>query len=138
MLRDSTPRYVGPSVGRSVGWLVGRSPFYFFGVFELFVHTALVTFSSTDPAHPHATRVAVYPACFQTKELKEWETDEQFQRLCRFAVNCHVTNAVAKHCVQLVTCYQARTTTTVPVQNRDGAKKRKVRTASSYITTHHG
>ena len=34
VLRDSTPRYVGPSVGRSVG------PFYFFRVFELFEHTA--------------------------------------------------------------------------------------------------
>ena len=32
VLRDSTPRYVGPSVG----W----SPFYFFGVFELFEHMA--------------------------------------------------------------------------------------------------
>ena len=29
MLRDSTPRYVGPSVGQ----FVGLSPFYFFGVF---------------------------------------------------------------------------------------------------------
>ena len=28
------------SVRRSVGWSVGRSPFYFFGVFELFKHTA--------------------------------------------------------------------------------------------------
>ena len=36
VLRDSTPRYVGPSVG----WSVGRSPFYFFGAFELFEHTA--------------------------------------------------------------------------------------------------
>ena len=32
VLRDSTPRYVGPSVG--------PSPFYFFGAFELFEHTA--------------------------------------------------------------------------------------------------
>ena len=31
VLRDSTPRYVGP--------LVGWSPFYFLGVFELFEHT---------------------------------------------------------------------------------------------------
>ena len=36
VLRDSTPRYVGPLVG----WLVGRSSFHFFGVFELFEHTA--------------------------------------------------------------------------------------------------
>ena len=32
-------------------------------------------------------------------------TDEQFQRLCRFAVNFHFTNTVAGHCVQLVTDY---------------------------------
>ena len=36
VLRDSTPRYVGPAVGRSVG----RSSFYFLVVFELFEHTA--------------------------------------------------------------------------------------------------
>ena len=45
VLRDSTPRYVSRlnsrSVGRLVGRLVSRSPFYFFGVFELFEHTAL-------------------------------------------------------------------------------------------------
>ena len=34
VLRDSTLRYVGPSVGSAVGWSVGWSPFYFFGVFE--------------------------------------------------------------------------------------------------------
>ena len=33
VLRDSTPRYVSPLVGRSIGWLVGRPPLYFFGVF---------------------------------------------------------------------------------------------------------
>ena len=36
VLRDSTPRYVGPAVGRSVG----RSSFYFLVVFELLEHTA--------------------------------------------------------------------------------------------------
>ena len=41
VLRDSTPRYVDPSVGRLVGWSpFYLSPFYFFGVFELFEHTA--------------------------------------------------------------------------------------------------
>ena len=64
MLRDSTPRYVGPSVGRSVGRSV---PFLLFRRFLAFwaygsCPDALVTFSSTAPAHPHATRVAVYPA----------------------------------------------------------------------------
>ena len=36
VLRDCTPRYVGPLVGP----LVGQSPFYFFSVFEIFEHTA--------------------------------------------------------------------------------------------------
>ena len=40
MLRNSTLLYVGPLVAQSVGLLVGWSPFYFFGVFELFEHTA--------------------------------------------------------------------------------------------------
>ena len=33
---------------------------------------ALVTFSSTAPAHPHATRLAVYPALF-TKKNGTWK-----------------------------------------------------------------
>ena len=57
------------SVRPTVGW----SPFYSFGVFERYELTAPatirsnyrpnapVTFSITVPAHPHATRVAVYP-----------------------------------------------------------------------------
>ena len=62
MLRDSTPRYVGPSVGRLV-------PFLLFQRFwALWAYGScpddLETFSSTAPAHPHATRVAVYPALF--------------------------------------------------------------------------
>ena len=70
VLHDSTPRYIGPSiVGRLVGWLVGQSPFLLFWRFWAFwaygsYSDALVTFSSTAPAHPHATRVAVYPALF--------------------------------------------------------------------------
>ena len=40
VLRDSIPRFVRPLVGRSVGWLVGRSPFYFFYVFAVFGLTA--------------------------------------------------------------------------------------------------
>ena len=36
VLHDSTPRYVGPLVGRSVGRLVSWSRFYFFGVFLVF------------------------------------------------------------------------------------------------------
>ena len=46
VLRDSTPRFVGPSVGpsvrRSVGPSVRRSvTLYFFGVFAVFGFTAL-------------------------------------------------------------------------------------------------
>ena len=37
-LRDSTPRFVGLSVGQSVG----LSPLYFFGVFKLFEPTTPV------------------------------------------------------------------------------------------------
>ena len=60
---------VGWSVGRLVGWLVGWSvPFLlFFGVFELFEPTALVTFSSIAPSHPHETRLAEYPALIGIK-----------------------------------------------------------------------
>ena len=71
MLRDFTPRYVGLSVGRLVGWSVGRLvPFLVFWCFWVFwaygsCPDALVTFSSTAPAHPHVTRAAVYPALFQ-------------------------------------------------------------------------
>ena len=66
VLRDSTLRYVGPSVGWSV------CPFLFFGVFEFFQACCSspvpqMTFSSTAPAHPHATGVAVYPALFFCK-----------------------------------------------------------------------
>ena len=48
---------------------VGRSPCYFFGVFELFgsYPVAPVIFSSTAPAHPHATRVTVYLALFNIR-----------------------------------------------------------------------
>ena len=61
VLRDSTPRYVGPSVGRLVPFLL----FWRFLAFRAYgsCPDALVT-SNTAPAHPHATRVAVYPALF--------------------------------------------------------------------------
>ena len=58
-------RSVRWSVSRSVGW----SPFLLFRRFWDFwafcsCPNALVTFSSTAPAHPHATGVAVYLALF--------------------------------------------------------------------------
>ena len=63
VLRDSTPRFVGPSVGPSV-----RHTLLFFVVFfGLWPHCSCpndkVT-SNMAPAHPHATGVAVYPALF--------------------------------------------------------------------------
>ena len=61
VLRVSTPCYVGRSVGRSVVQLVG--PLFTFRRFWAYgsCTDALVTFSSTVPAHLHATRVAMYP-----------------------------------------------------------------------------
>ena len=55
------------SVGRSVGWSVGRSNFTFFMILLLWPHcscpNSLVT-SNMALAHLHATSVAVYPALF--------------------------------------------------------------------------
>ena len=64
VLRDSTPRFVGWSVGRSVCW----SHFTFFMIFMFGSHRScpngLVT-SNMAPAHSHATSVAVYPALLE-------------------------------------------------------------------------
>ena len=55
---------------QSIDWSVGRSvPLILFWRFWAFwaycsCQDALVSFSSTAPAHPHATRVAVYPTLF--------------------------------------------------------------------------
>ena len=57
VLRDSTPRYIGPLVGRSV-------PLLLFRRFCCSCPNALMNFPSTAPAHLHATGVAVYPALF--------------------------------------------------------------------------
>ena len=65
------------SVSWSVSLLVGRSvgPIFTFSAFWAFwacgsCPDALVTFSSTAPAYPHATRVAVYPALFLVDYLQ--------------------------------------------------------------------
>ena len=62
VLRDSTPRFVGPPVRPSV-----RHTLFFSGFCDLWPHCSCpsdqVT-SNTAPAHPHATGVAVYPALF--------------------------------------------------------------------------
>ena len=70
VLRDSTPRFVGPSVGPSVRPSAGpsvRHTLLFLGFCVLWPHCSSpsdqVT-SNTAPAHPHATGVAVYPALF--------------------------------------------------------------------------
>ena len=82
VLRNSSPRYVGRLVGWSVGRLVGRlDPFLLFWRFWAFwaygsCPDALVTFSSTAPAHLHGTRVAVYPA------LLEWAQVQVFNFIC--------------------------------------------------------
>ena len=58
VLRDSTPHFVGPLLGR----LVGLSSFHIFGVFEHTAPAQMLWWPSPAPAHPHATRVAMYPA----------------------------------------------------------------------------
>ena len=64
VLRDTTPRFVCPSVGRSVGWLVGRSvPILLFLCFcSLWPHCScpnpLMT-SNVASAHTHATGAAL-------------------------------------------------------------------------------
>ena len=67
MLRDSTPRFVGPSIRRSV-----RHTLLFLGFCGFWPRCSflndLVT-SITAPAHPHATGVAVYPALFPLVRL---------------------------------------------------------------------
>ena len=79
MLRDSTPRFVGPSVRPSVRRSVGpsvRHTLLFLGFCGFWPHCScpndLVT-SISAPAHPHATGVAVYPALFQMKVLASYE-----------------------------------------------------------------
>ena len=62
MLRDSAHRYVGPSVGWSVPFLLFRRFLSFFSIQLL--PRCPSELSSTAPAHPHATRVAVFPASF--------------------------------------------------------------------------
>ena len=67
VLRDSTTRFVGPSVGPSV-----RHTLLFLGFCGRWPHCSCpsdqVT-SNTAPAHPHATGVAVYPALFLSKDF---------------------------------------------------------------------
>ena len=77
MLRDSKPRFVGPSVRPLV-----RHTLLFFGFCGLWPHRScpndLVTLN-TAPAHPHATGAAVYPALFMlTLQLQD---DEVFTSL---------------------------------------------------------
>ena len=70
VLHDSTPRFVGPSIRRSVRPSVHLSVrhtllFWRFGGFWL-NHSCTNAPLTTNmaPAHPHATGVAVYPALF--------------------------------------------------------------------------
>ena len=71
MLRDSTPRFVGRSVGLLVRPSV-RHTLLLLGFCGLWAHCSCpndqVT-SNTAPAHPHATGVAVYPALFKSNEI---------------------------------------------------------------------
>ena len=68
MLRDSTPRFVGPSIGPSIGPSVHPSVHHtllFLGFCSLWPHCFFPNDEVTPniaPAHPHETGVAVYPA----------------------------------------------------------------------------
>merc|ERR1719309_662263 len=66
VLRDSTPFFVGPSVGPSVR----PSHFTFLGVRGLWPRCSCPSdqvASNIAPAHPHATGVAVYPALLSSQ-----------------------------------------------------------------------
>ena len=63
VLRDSTPRYVGPSVGPSVRPSV-RHFIFFCGLWPHCSCSNDGVISIIAPAHPHATGVAVYSAFF--------------------------------------------------------------------------
>ena len=85
VLRNSTPRFVGPSVGLSVGPSVGlsvgpsihpsigpsiRHTLLFLGFCGLWPHCSCASNQVTsirDLAHPHATWVAMYPQCLMIK-----------------------------------------------------------------------
>ena len=54
--RDSTPRFVGPSVTLFLG---------FCGLWPHCSYPSDQVTSNTAPAHPHATWVVVYPALFR-------------------------------------------------------------------------
>ena len=68
VLRDSTPRFVGPSVRPSVRPSVGpsvRHTLLFLGFCGLWPHCSCPSDQVTSnmaPAHPYATGLAVYPA----------------------------------------------------------------------------
>ena len=67
----TTPRFVGPSVGPSVRRSV-RHTLLFLGFCGLWPHSSHPNDGVTAngaPAHPHATRVAVYPALFFMNEV---------------------------------------------------------------------
>ena len=73
-LKSRATRLYSP-LCRSVGWSVG--PFLLFRRFWAFwaycsCPDALLSFSSTAPAHLHATRVAVYPALFDYILVTLW------------------------------------------------------------------
>ena len=56
---------------------------------------ALVTFSSTAPAHPHATRVAVYPALFENAPLpNKTFPNNALYYVCRTVLSLQVATCI--------------------------------------------
>ena len=62
VLRDSTTRFVGPSVGPLVSHTLLFWRLWGFWLYRSCPNAPLT--SNMAPAHPHATGVAVYPALF--------------------------------------------------------------------------
>ena len=86
VLRDSTPRFVGPSVDPSVGHtLLFQCLWFFLAVLLL---PKCFTDLNHGPAHPHATSVAVYPALFCL--ALDFESNSEIRRIFANQLECEI------------------------------------------------
>ena len=105
VLRDSSAHYVGPSVGWLVGPLLLLRRFWAFWAYCSYPDV-LLSFSSTAPAHLHATRVVVYPALFDyvvvTLSLCVWSWVHDYMA----SVGCSVSTFLLP--ISKITIYSLR------------------------------